>query len=172
MEKYYYTKAISSEALGDRILLDDIMYPLVRGTSVSQNMDGTVDDDNIEIQTDVVLDSAQLDAMAAIINMLGPMDSIMIRSDIEKQYVLPAVAFGRSILDKVSAYNLYTQKTDAEVDNIMSELQSVIISLSIGSIGSATRRLNEIRDRVIGGEVILGVEIEPIDEFLKRLSRY
>lgn len=172
MEKYYYTKAISVEALADRILLDDTMYPIVVGTAVATNMDGTVPDDNIEIQSEIVWNSTQLDAMASIINMLGPMDTIMIRSNIEKAYIQPAVAFGNAILSKVSAYNVSTQKTSEEVDNIMVELNAMIIMLLIGNIGGAERELQALRVRVVGGESILGVELSAIDEFLKRFDRY
>jgi len=165
MEKYYYTKSVIADVLQDMISLDNILRPLVKNVSVTTNSDGSIPDDNVEISTDIVLDSAQLDALAAVINAYGPAHALVVRYGIETNVMTPAMQYGYNFLSKLSANNIYLGKTAEQINALLSNYPELIHAALTGSLISLYT--------VISGMVAdANISQDEIDEFKLRLEIY
>jgi len=165
MEKYYYTKSVIADVLQDMISLDNVLRPLVKNVSVTTNSDGSIPDDNIEISTDIVLDSAQLDALAVVINAYSPAHALVVRYGIETNVMTPAMQYGYNFLSKLSANNIYLGKTAAQINALLADYPELIHAALTGSLISLYTVISTMTADA-------NISQDEIDEFKLRLEIY
>lgn len=143
MQKYYYTKTgINSEVLTEAICLRTSLRKSLTGVFISEKINpdtGLVFDNNVEIQFNKALTSAEQDEITNLINIVGPSYDLMIRKNIELNTMSWAMKEGKSILAQFGANNLYMQKTDAQIDALIANNSVLISSLLTGSLTKAYR---------------------------------
>jgi len=165
MEKYYYTKSVIADVLQDMVNLNNILRPLVKNVSVTTNSDGSIPDDNIEISTDIVLESTQLDELAALINAYGPANALVVRYGIETNVMTPAMQYGYNFLSKLSANNIYLGKTAEQINALLANYPDLIHAALTGSLISLYSVISTM-------EADANISQDEIDEFKLRLEIY
>ncbi len=165
MEKYYYTKEVVGTILQEIIDLNNILRPLIKNVSVTNNADGSIPDDNIEISTDIVLDSTQLDELASIINAYSASHALVIRYGIETNIMTPAMMYGYTFLSKLSANNIYLGKTAEQINALLATYPSLIHAALTGSLNSLYAIISAMTPDA-------NISQDEIDEFQLRLEIY
>lgn len=168
MEKYYYTKFVQATPLRDIIMMgvDKSLWRKIEQLNVKSYIDEAhLEDDNIEIATNEVLTSDELDQIAAAINSYSPTHELVVRYGIELNTMNPATSFGSVMVQKFASNNLYRQKTGTQVNALLSNNLLLILALLTGSLTTAYG----VFAAMPADENISQAEI---DEFKKRLELY
>ena len=169
MERYYYTKDVKQAPFVDllRIRLSKDLWRKIRIATRSTA------EDNVCIESDIVLTSDELDEIAVAINEYSNAHPFVMRHQVELETMNPNATFGQVLIDKISSNNIVRNRhmtlvddngTPKSLSQIMIERnQLLIISLLIGSLDIAYQMtLSFTPDETITQE--------EIDEYLKRLE--
>ena len=166
MEKYFYTKeGIDLEVLNEAIRLRTSLRQVFIGGYTSDKRDeyDRIFDDNIELQFTRALVSTEIDEITNLINIIGPSYDLVIRKGIEKNTMAWAIKTGAEILAQFGANNLYRQKTQDQVEALVTGYPELIHSLVTGSL--------TITYKVFTSMVpTANISQEEIDEFKLRLE--
>lgn len=164
MHEYNFTLGAEASILKDIIMLNDTLRPLVSNISVSTNMDGSVDDDNVSIETTAVLLSAEEDELNTAINGYSA-NPLVVRYQIEHNTMNPAMTYGMNFLAKFSANNLYLGKTALQINTLLDTYPELIHAAITGSLVALYQTMcTMVADA--------NISQEEIDEFKKRLEIY
>jgi len=137
MQTYNYTKAVDPEVLQEAIQLRTTLRNFFVSCSVVLLSDGSAFPDNVEIIFSKVLESSEEDQVISIINEMGPTYDLIIRKSIERNTMKWAMEKGKEILAQFASSNLYMQKTDAQIEALVTEYPDLIHSLVTGSLKTA-----------------------------------
>lgn len=162
-EKYYYTKNIDPEVLNEAINIRTSLRLEFIGCRVNIKSDGSIDDDNVELEFSRALVSSEQDEISNLVNEIGPSYDLAIRKNIEKNTMVWAMETGKTILSQFSANNVYRQKSNDQIDALVENYSHLINSLITGSLTKAYREFNQM----VPDE---NISQEEIDEFIKRMQ--
>ena len=136
-EKYYYTKNIDAEVLMEAIQLRTSLRSVFVGCHVTVNGDGTVDDDNIEIEFTRALTSPEQDEITNVVNAIGPTYDLMVRKGIQRNTMTWARRKGVELMDIFTSSNVYAQKSATQIRALVADYPVLMNSLMTGSLTTA-----------------------------------
>lgn len=162
-EKYYYTKDINAGVLNEAINLRTTLRREFIKCQVCSESDGSIQDDNIEIEFSRALTSSEQDEITNLINAIGPTYDLVIRKNIETNTMAWAEQKGQMILRQFAANNIYKQKTDDQVEALVTQYPDLIHSLITGSLKTSLKVfMTMVPDN--------NISREELDEFVLRLQ--
>lgn len=136
-EKYYYTKNLDAEVLMEAIQLRTSLRSVFVGCHVLVNGDGSVSDDNIEIEFSRALISTELDEVTNIVNLIDSSYDLMIRKTIQRDTMTWARRKGVELMDIFSSNNVFANKTPTQVRALVANYPVLLNSLMTGSLQTA-----------------------------------
>jgi len=162
-EKYYHTKKVDPEVLDEAMKLRTTFRNVYVGGHVKVNNDGTIDDDNIELEFSRALNSPEQDQIVDIINAMGPAYDLVIRKGIEKNTMKCAMEQGHAVLRQFAANNIYRGKTSDQISGLVNDYPQIVNSLITGSLQTAYFIFTTMSPDA-------NISEEEIDEFSLRLK--
>ena len=93
----------------------------------------------IEIHMKEVLLSDDEDVLNNIINTYSPTCEMQVRYNLEMDLINPAMSYGREIIAKFGANNVYKQKNNEQIDSLVESMPVLITALETGSLQKAYR---------------------------------
>ena len=162
-EKYYYTKNLAPEVLVEAIQLRTSVRLEFTSCRVSINHDGSIIDDNIELQFSRALTSVEQDELVTIVNDIGPEYDLAIRKNIEKNTMAWARQKGTELMDQFAANNIYRQKSPEQVEALAHDYPNIIHDFTTGSLQTAYTTFSTMIPDA-------NISQEEIDEFKLRIA--